>query len=185
MDRYEREEGRNGEIAALAEEVDPQNIIEGPRRRMQVEVELPTVQQLLQVYASPPQSHSSKLKLIPLQRYFGKNETFEIESFRTFLTEEAYTSRHADTEIKSHILNLSLNVTRPIQFIYRVFKYLELLFLLPMTDNWGMPDLEAEMKRITKWEAAGEWNYTPDTREWEIANEGFRDLQGEKLRYVL
>jgi hypothetical protein len=69
MDRYEREEGRNGEIAALAEEVDPQNIIEGPRRRMQVEVELPTVQQLLQVYASPPQSHSSKLKLISLQPY--------------------------------------------------------------------------------------------------------------------
>jgi hypothetical protein len=130
------------------------------------------------------------LKLIPLQPYFdrglsGKNEKFEIESFRTWLTEQAYTSRHADTEIKSHILNLSLNVTRPIQFMYRVFKYLELLFLLPMTDNWTMADLEAEMQRITKWEAAGEWKYTPDTREWEIANEGFRGLHGDKRRYVL
>jgi hypothetical protein len=103
MDRREREEERNREIAALAEEVDPQNIIEGPRCRMQVEVELPTVQQLLQVYASPPQSHSSKLKLIPLQPYFGlsgKNDNFEIESFRTFLTERAYTSRHADTKVE-------------------------------------------------------------------------------------
>jgi hypothetical protein len=54
MDRYERDEARKMEIEALAEEVDPENIVEGPRRRMQVEVELPTVQQLLQVYASPP-----------------------------------------------------------------------------------------------------------------------------------
>jgi hypothetical protein len=60
MDRYERDEARKREIEALAEEVDPENILEGPRRRIQVEVVLPTVQQLLQVYASHPQSHSSK-----------------------------------------------------------------------------------------------------------------------------